>query len=228
MHKITLPGLTDYEAARELQLKLVEERAADLIPDTFLFLEHPPTITRGRGLQYTGEAGPRHMPVPVNLPPGIHFAEAERGGDLTCHGPGQLVIYPICKLDGSGFGPSQNVVGFIRKLERVLIEELAEWGIAAESRAHATGVWVEGRKVASLGIAVRKWVIYHGMAINCVNDLGLFQLISPCGFSPDVMTKVVDLKRPSWFQVSEPGEAWVKVRAELERRIWVRILGLVS
>lgn len=218
----SLQGLTDYEKARELQLELVELRASDRIPDTVLFLEHPSIITRGRGLQFTGEPRPRHMPLPMELPAGIAFAEAERGGDLTFHGPGQWVIYPICKLDGSGLGPSRDVVGFIRRLEGVLIDELSEWGIQAESRAHATGVWIGGHKVASLGIAVRQWVIYHGMAVNCVNDLTPFRLISPCGYSSEVMARLKDYPVPGWFQGDE--KDWISCRKTLEERLARRLL----
>jgi lipoate-protein ligase B len=189
----SLSGLTPYENARLIQLKLLELRAADQIPDTVLFLEHESVITQGRGLQFTGTPRPRHMPVPVQLPPGVSFAESERGGDLTFHGPGQLVIYPIVKLDGNGFGPNHDIGGFLRKFEQVLIDELGARGLQAESRENAAGVWVGNRKIASMGIAIRKWVTYHGMAINCVNDLKYFQLISPCGFSPEVMTRMSDL-----------------------------------
>lgn len=189
----SLSGLTPYENARLIQLKLLELRAADRIPDTVLFLEHEPVITQGRGLQFTGTPRPRHMPVPLQLPQGVSFAESERGGDLTFHGPGQLVIYPIVKLDGKGFGPNHDIGGFLRKFEQVLIDELAARGIQAESRENAAGVWAGNRKIASMGIAIRKWVTYHGMAVNCVNDLKYFQLISPCGFSPEVMTKLSDL-----------------------------------
>lgn len=213
----SLPGLTEYEEARELQLRLVDLRASDQIPDTVLFLEHPPVITRGRGLQYTGEPRPRHMPIPVELPSKIAFAEAERGGDLTYHGPGQLVIYPICKLDGSGFGPAQDVVGFIRRLEKVLINELEAWGLQGESRAHATGVWIGEKKIASVGIAVRNWVVYHGMAINCLNDLSPFQLISPCGFSPNVMARLSQFAVPDWFQGNDLN--WSDCRSLLEQRL---------
>jgi lipoate-protein ligase B len=206
----SLPGLTSYEDARQLQLHLVEERARDLIPDTFLFLEHEPVITRGRGLQRAaGQDKAPGMPTPSKLPPGISFAESERGGDLTYHGPGQLVMYPICKLDGRGFGPDHDVTGFLRKLEGVLLAALSRWGIAGESRADATGVWVGKKKTASIGIAVRKWVSYHGIALNCVNDLEPFHLISPCGYNPDVMTRVTDLNpklrwtRKTWRSEAE-------------------------
>ena len=193
MRFVSLPGLTSYAAARETQLDLVERRARGEIPDTVLFLEHEPVVTRGRGLQWSGAARARHVPLAAELPRGIAFEESERGGDLTYHGPGQLVIYPIVKLDGSGFGPRHDVAAYLRKLEGALTGMVAPYGLAAEAREGATGVWVGVRKVASIGIAVRKWVTYHGMAVNAVNDLAPFGLISPCGFSPEVMTRLADL-----------------------------------
>ncbi|HCM40095.1 MAG: lipoyl(octanoyl) transferase [Bdellovibrionales bacterium GWC1_52_8] len=222
MQLISLPGLTRYSVARELQLKLVERRADDLIPDTVLFLEHYPVITQGRGLQFNGTERTRHMPLPAAFPEGVEFSETERGGDLTYHGPGQLVIYPICKLDGQGFGPARDVEGFVRKLEGVLIQELSASGVHAESRPGATGVWVgdstQAKKVASVGIAVRKWVTYHGMAINCVNDLSPFGLISPCGFSPEIMGRLSDVLAPdAWSKLS--GTPRISWRKALERAL---------
>jgi lipoate-protein ligase B len=229
-----------YEKVREFQLELTERRAKDEIPDTILFLEHEPVVTRGRGLQFTGEPRPRHMPMPV-LPPEVTFAESERGGDLTYHGPGQLVIYPICKLDGKGISPNHDVSGFLRAMESILIEELDERfksvGAKCEGVENATGVWVRGKgeeraskKIASIGIAVRKWVTYHGLALNCVNDLRPFQLISPCGFSPEVMTsleKWVETDVRGWRPVLEASLAKrMAARAGLsEAHIESRLLG---
>ncbi len=224
MRFVSLEGLTSYEAARELQLKLVELRAADQIPDTILFVEHEPVITRGRGLQWTGTPRPRHMPAPALLPQGMAFAESERGGDLTYHGPGQLVIYPIVKLDGKGLGPNHDVAGFLRELEQLLIEEFRSWDFEPEARENATGVWINGKKIASIGIAIRKWVTYHGVAINCVNDLKPFHLISPCGFSPDVMARLVDLlaeKNGGKPMAGWDGQGW---RVALENRLARRFL----
>src|SRR5690606_1328087 len=124
----SLEGQVGYAEASQLQRQLVEDRAADRIEDTVLFLEHRPVITRGRGLQWTGQPRERHMPPPALLPEGMEFRESERGGDLTYHGLGQLVIYPIFKLDGQGFAPRHDVAGFLRKLEQVFIGELADWG----------------------------------------------------------------------------------------------------
>ncbi len=184
--------LVPLDRAREFQLELLEKRARGEISDTVLFVEHPSTITQGRGLQWTGQPRERHMPLPV-LPKEIVFTESERGGDLTWHGPGQLVIYPIVKLDGSGFGPNHDVTGYLRKLERVLIAVLEDYGLRGEMREQATGVWVGEKKIASIGIAVRKWVTYHGAALNVVNDLAPFQLFSPCGYSSEVMTSLAQI-----------------------------------
>jgi lipoate-protein ligase B len=201
----SLQGLVSYEQARLLQTEMVELRYQDLIPDTVLFLEHHPVVTRGRGLQFTGVPRPKHMPLPQVLPEGVSFSESERGGDLTYHGPGQLVIYPICKLDGQGFAPHHDINGFIRKFEKVLIDELVAQRLDAQTKAHATGVWIGDKKIASLGIAIRKWVTYHGMAINGINDLKPFFLISPCGFQPEVMTRLSDWipQRPDWREKLE-------------------------
>ncbi len=188
----SLNGYLPYSSVSQLQQRLVELRHKEWIPDTVLFLEHQPVITRGRGLQFTGVQRPRQMPLLVQIPPEVEFAESERGGDLTYHGPGQWVMYPICKLDGRGFAPKHDVAGFLRKLESILIEELASYQIQASIKPNATGVWVQDKKIASIGIAIRKWVTFHGLALNCVNDLKPFYLISPCGFSPDVMTRLAD------------------------------------
>ena len=190
----SIDGLVSYSDARNFQLELVDKRARDEIPDTILFLEHKPVITQGRGLQFTGKPRERHLPVPVHLPPGMSFAESERGGDLTYHGPGQLVVYPIVKLDGSSpLAPHHDIGGFLRAMERWFLAALSGMGLSSEARESATGVWVGERKVASIGVAVRKWVTYHGIAINAVNDLKPFHLISPCGFAPEVMTSLREL-----------------------------------
>lgn len=197
MRFISLKGFVPYSEALRLQHQLVELRSRNLIPDTILFLEHEPVVTRGRGLQFNGEARPRQMPLSADrLPPEIAFCESGRGGDLTYHGPGQLVVYPICKLSDKTFKrpwPAQDVGGYIRGLEALVIEVLGEFGVRGEQKPQASGVWVGERKVASLGIAVRKWVTFHGVAINVVNSLAPFQLISPCGYQFEVMTRVEDL-----------------------------------
>lgn len=218
MRFLSIAGLTSYSRARDYQQELVERRARGEIPDTVLFLEHSPVITRGRGLQFTGQPRERHMPLPLQLPREIEFSESERGGDLTYHGPGQLVVYPIVKLDGSSvFAPNHDVAGFLRGLERWFLATLQGWGLEADARESATGVWVGERKVASIGIAVRKWVTYHGIAINAVNSLEPFHLISPCGFAPEVMTSLSELL-PAESRL-RAGAAW---RPWLEEELWRR------
>jgi lipoyl(octanoyl) transferase len=221
----SLTGLVGYEEAKALQQKLVDLRAQGQIPDTILFLEHRPVITRGRGLQWTGVPREKHMPPPAFLPEGTEFCESERGGDLTWHGPGQLVIYPICKLDGSTpLNPHHDIGAFLRGQEQIFCEVLdQDYGLgSARTREHATGVWLgpeeAPRKIGSIGIAVRRWVIWHGHAINLVNDLKPFHLISPCGFQPEVMTRLAD-----WVGLDRSS------RGEFERKFasrWCRIWGL--
>jgi len=196
LHFRSLPGLVSYEDGQRLQRELLEARARDEIVDTVLFLEHSPVITRGKGLQWVGTGKPESVPLELPLPGGLAYCESERGGDLTYHGPGQLVIYPIVKLGGPSFGSRRDVGYFLREFEGVLIDVLLELGLVALAKPNATGVWVGERKLASIGIAVRKWVSWHGMAINVVNDLTPFRLIRPCGFAPEVMTKLEDLVRP--------------------------------
>lgn len=199
---VSLPGWTSYEDARQLQRELVEKRIRDEVEDTILLLEHLPVVTQGRGLQrLPGKSSVvRHMPLPdfskLDLVVEGHrlsFSESERGGDLTYHGPGQLVIYPIFKLDGSHLlSPHHSIEGFLRGMERVIIDLLRTYGLEGESREGATGVWVGAQKIASIGIAVRRWVTYHGIALNGINDLRPFHLFSPCGFHPEVMTRLSD------------------------------------
>ncbi len=211
--------LVPYAAAWEFQKALVERRVRDEIPDTFLFVEHPPTITRGRGLQRkSGEEGaPRAMSLAA-VPANTAYFEIERGGDLTWHGPGQLVVYPIVKLDGHGFSPRHDVTGYLRKLESTFGGWLAHRGLITEARENATGIWVTmpgrpAKKIASIGIAVRKWVTYHGIGVNLANSLDGFRAISPCGFAPDVMTTLAretpDFGKTGWSEA-------VRARVEAE------------
>ncbi len=215
MEFVSLPGLTPYSKAHALQLELLEKRVRDEIPDTVVFVEHEPVITRGRGLQWTGEARERSVPLRSDLPAAVAYAEIERGGDLTYHGPGQLVIYPIIKLGASSRFPKPDVMAYLRELERIGVDELKRLGLTdARGVENASGIWIGERKIASLGIAVRKWVTYHGIAINLTTDLAAFRLIDPCGFDPEVMTRLSDLPvapealtRAHWEQVFKSGFA---------------------
>jgi len=164
-----------YEEIWQLQKELVEKRIRDEIPDTFLIGEHPPVITCGRGTHAENL-----------LMPDIPIVEIERGGDVTYHGPGQLVGYPILKLEGK----NRDLHGYLRSLETLLIQTLAEFQIAGSTKAGLTGVWVGDKKIASIGVAVKKWVTYHGFALNVNTDLTQFTTINPCGLSAETMTSM--------------------------------------
>lgn len=170
-------GLLGYDEAWALQKGLAAERAEGRGRDVLLLLEHPPVYTRGTSSR--GEAGA--LPHPVR--------DAERGGQTTFHGPGQLVAYPIVHLKERGL----TVGGWLRSLEGAVMTVLSGYGLDGERVAGATGVWCRGRKVASIGVAVKGWVAYHGLALNADLDLSPFAAIRPCGFAPEVMTSLSEL-----------------------------------
>ncbi|MBI5596673.1 MAG: lipoyl(octanoyl) transferase LipB [Elusimicrobia bacterium] len=170
-------GLIGYDEAWALQRALAAERADGRGRDVLLLLEHPPVYTRGTSSR--GEGGP--LPHPVR--------DAERGGQTTYHGPGQLVAYPIVHLKERGL----TVGAWLRGLESAVIAVLAGFGLEGERVAGATGVWCRGRKTASIGVAVKGWVAYHGLALNAELDLAPFAAIRPCGFAPEVMTSLTQL-----------------------------------
>jgi len=162
-------GLVPYEQALALQRSVADAVGAGDLPDTVLFLEHPPTITLGR------RADPRELHVPEGAE--VEIVETDRGGKSTYHAPGQLVCYPILDLTRHG----QDVQRYCRDLEEALIRTLATYGLTAGRRPPYTGVWVGDRKVAAIGVAVRRWVAFHGFALNVDPDLTHFDLIHPCG-----------------------------------------------
>ena len=165
-------GLVDYGAAWDLQHRLVEDRAADRIPDTLLLLEHPHVVTLGR----------RGTMEDV-LDPSLPVVHVERGGEATYHGPGQLVGYPIVKL------PDRlDVRRYVRDLEEVLIRASRAFGVAADRDPQQSGVWVGGRKLGSIGVAVHRDVTFHGFAHNVNTDIRYFAKIRPCGFDGSIMT----------------------------------------
>ncbi len=168
-------GIREYQEVWRLQKELVRQRQAGQIPDTLILVEHPPIFTLGRAAQrdFT-EIG------------GIACVAVERGGDITFHGPGQLVGYPILDLRARG----GDLHRFLRDLEEVLIRTLFDFSLAAQRRPGLTGVWVGESKIASIGIAVQRWVSYHGFALNVSVDLRYFRLIRPCGLDSAVMTSM--------------------------------------
>jgi lipoyl(octanoyl) transferase len=176
-------GRMPYGPALELQRDLARRRIAREIPrDLLLLVEHPPVITLGRGSQAA------HLPTPREFldARGIEIFEIERGGDVTFHGPGQLVGYPIFNLSEH----RADLHWFLRQMEQALIVALEPLGITGERRAGYTGVWTGGRKLASIGVHVRQWVTWHGFALNVTTDLSYFDLIVPCGIPDVVMTSV--------------------------------------
>lgn len=171
-------GLKEYEEVWTLQRKLVFERSEEKIPDTVLLCQHQPVYTIGRSSK---QAVPKALPYPVH--------KIERGGDLTWHGPGQLVGYPIFNLRGLGLKPRS----YLAALEAVLIEAIAPFGVKATTVKGFTGLWVGRKKLASIGVAVRAGVAYHGFALNMNNTLAPFQLIHPCKLESEVMTTMARL-----------------------------------
>jgi len=175
-------GPTSYREGLALQEGLVRARAGGRTGDWLLYPDHPPVLTVGRG----GSRGSLRAGPDTLRRLGIEIFEVARGGDFTWHGPGQLVGYVICDLAVRG----RDLHRFLRDLEQGLIGALEEWGLAGETVPGRTGVWVGGEKIASLGVAVRRWVSYHGFALNVAPDLGFFDLIHPCGLRGIRMTSV--------------------------------------
>lgn len=189
-------SLVSFEDAYRIQMETLEKRIRDEIPDTLLIVEHASVYTRGRGLQWNGSERERSLPAP-----GIAVIDIERGGDLTWHGPGQLVIYPIVKLGASESFAQKDILKYVRTLEEWMIQLLALYGLQGHRKDQASGVWLNDsslfeqdqpseKKVAALGVAVRKWVTYHGIALNVNCDLKAFHRISPCGFLPEQVTSM--------------------------------------
>jgi lipoyl(octanoyl) transferase len=174
-------GRTCYGDARRLQTELVEARAGGRIPDQLLITEHEEVVTLGR-----------RSAADEPLPEGIAVERVERGGQATWHGPGQIVLYPIRWLPEG----RRDLHRYLRDLEQVVIDALTPLGLAAGRREGLTGVWLGEQKLCSLGVAVRRWVAWHGLALNVSNDLAAFRRFRPCGLDSEVMTRVADHAEP--------------------------------
>jgi lipoate-protein ligase B len=196
-------GLTPYGEALERQTMLLEERIRGRIPDTLILVEHPPVVTLGRART---TANLRLTPQELRAL-GIEFFEVSRGGDATYHAPGQLVGYPIFDLRRHG----QDVLRFCRGIEAALIGALGEFAITARAVPGKAGVWVGEKKIASMGISLRRWVTIHGFALNVSTDLAGFRVVRPCGEPSEVMTSMEELlARPvPMAPVRERVRAWV-------------------
>lgn len=183
-------GIRSYREVWEQQLALVEERKLDVDGgvDTLLLVEHPHVITLGRAQKALAN---------VLAAGEVEVVSVERGGDVTYHGPGQIVAYPIVLLREG----ERDLHRFLRNMEQAVLETCAAFGVTADREPGKTGVWTGGaegsdelgparRKLCSMGIACRRWVTFHGLALNVATDLSYFRRINPCGFSSDVMTSL--------------------------------------
>ncbi len=177
------PSLTDYTESLSWQRSFARARASSLLnEDLLILLEHPHVITLGRGSHESNLLATRQLLAERSV--AVH--EIERGGDVTYHGPGQLVGYPIIDLNRH----KKDLHWYLRQLEEVLIRALAEVGIECGRISGHTGVWVEDRKIASIGVHVTRWVTFHGFALNVSTDLSYFDLIIPCGIDAVKMTSM--------------------------------------
>lgn len=195
-------GLLDYDAAYAFQRDAARRRiSGELANDLLILVQHPPVITLGRSTKPGNLlATPEYL-----ASRGIALREIERGGDITVHEPGQLVMYPIIDLKRH----REDLHWYLRQLEEVVIHALATLGIDSERSPGQTGVWREGRKLASIGVHVKQWVTWHGVALNVENDLSTFRHVVPCGIDQVEMTTVVREARrrgvapPSFDQVMQ-------------------------
>jgi lipoate-protein ligase B len=176
-------GVTRYGEILELQRRLAAARiTGEIGQDVLLLLEHEPVVTLGRSSKDKNVIASKDFLASR----GIELFEVERGGDVTFHGPGQLVGYPIIDLKRH----KQDLHWYLRQLEQALISSLREFGILAERNTGYTGVWTGGRKIASIGVHARDWVTWHGFALNVTTDLSYFDTIVPCGIDGVVMTSI--------------------------------------
>jgi lipoyl(octanoyl) transferase len=184
-------GLVPYREALDLQKSLVEDRRGGRIPDTLLLLEHPHVITLGVKL---ADARSHVVATAESLAAhGVEVVETGRGGDVTYHGPGQLVAYPILDLKPD----RQDVHRYVRDLEAAMIGLCAIYGVAAVRIAGLSGAWVGDRKIGAVGVRISRWITSHGLAFNVSTDLSFFDLIVPCGIADKAVTSLDrELGRP--------------------------------
>jgi len=175
-------GSMDYQAALELQLDYLEKRINGEINDTLIFLQHTPTITIGR----SGNKDNLLISEKILEQKKIKYYEVNRGGDITYHGPGQLVCYPIIDLKDH----TKDVHKYLRTLEQIIIDVLLEFDIEARRIDGLTGVFVKHSKIASIGVGIKRWVTFHGLSLNINTDLSYFDFIVPCGLNNNPVTSI--------------------------------------
>ncbi|MDP2969965.1 MAG: lipoyl(octanoyl) transferase LipB [Deltaproteobacteria bacterium] len=172
----------DYKEAWDLQHTLWSRRVEGKVPDLLLFTEHPHVITLGR------RGNRSHLKVSKEVMDAmkIPIFHVERGGDVTYHGPGQMVVYPILNLKDYGY----RLIRYVSQLEEVILSVLRDFGIEGKKDLSNRGVWAEDDKIASIGVAIKRWVSFHGIALNYATDLKYFELINPCGLEGVKMTSM--------------------------------------
>ncbi len=175
-------GIVDYAKALDLQHHLWLKRVEQSVPDLLLLLEHPHVITLGR----RGERSSLLVSTDVLDAMKIPLFHTERGGDVTYHGPGQLVVYPILNLKEYGY----RLIRYVGQLEELILSILKDFGIEGKRDSSNRGVWVKDAKIASIGVAIKRWVSLHGIALNYATDLKYFSLIHPCGLYNVKMTSM--------------------------------------
>ena len=179
-HNILDLGLSDFNETWDLQKKLQTRRILNEIEDHLLLVEHPPVYTFGKN------APKEHL---LNLVKDVSVVQTDRGGNITFHGPGQLVGYPILDLNHY----KRSITWYMRKLEQLIIDTLGDYGIMASRKKSLTGVWVEDKKIAALGVRISKWVTMHGFSINVNPNLEYYKSIIPCGIEDYGITSMENI-----------------------------------
>jgi lipoate-protein ligase B len=190
-------GLIDYKEAWDLQHELWAKRVEEELPDLLLILEHPHVITLGRRGNHTHLKASSEVLEAMKIP----IFHVERGGDITYHGPGQMVVYPIIGLRDYGY----RLIRYVDQLEEVILHVLSDFEIQGEKDPSNRGVWANGHKIASIGVAIKRWVSFHGFALNYETDLKYFDLVDPCGLVGEKMTSMAKIlgKQISRKEVAE-------------------------
>jgi lipoate-protein ligase B len=196
-----------YLKGLQMQHRLLAARQAEEIPDTVLLLQHTPVITLGnRGRDnYLLKTAEEYQAL------GVELYHAERGGDVTCHAPGQWVLYPIIRL-GANTGDSHS---YLENLEEIAIQTLSDFGIRGFRRSGKSGAWTEAGKLAAIGFRLKKWVSFHGMSFNVKNDLSLFKTIVPCGLEGEPVASMQTLLGAKTPEMNEVADALLRHFAEI-------------
>ncbi len=210
-------GRLDYRASHQIQLEAVKARRSGAITDRLYLVEHEPVITLGRG----GDTSHLNVPQDSLSDKGIDLVETDRGGDVTYHGPGQLVAYPILDLREY----KQDLNWYLRSLEEVGIRFLRTYGIEGSRIEGLTGVWIGDKKVMAIGISVRKWVTCHGIALNVSCDMANFKYIIPCGIADRGVTSLQEHLHES-VSLSDAKSRLMTGFAEVFEFVWLTSPGV--